>query len=64
LYEPQIDNFFIFTKSAGSARWPLDLAVNKLRRGTRDDRQLAVCSNMLTRAVATSVVPERRHFGK
>jgi len=53
----------MFTKSAGSARWPLDLAVNKLGRGTCDDRQLAVCSNLLTRAVVTSVVAERRHFG-
>ena len=62
LYDPQINNFFVLTHRAGSERWPRDLAGNKLSGGTRNDRQLAARSYMLTSALVTSVVAEQRHF--
>ena len=52
----------MLTQRAGSERWPRDLAGNKLGGGTRDDRQVAARSNMLTSAVVTSVVAEQRRF--
>ena len=62
LCKPQIDNFFTLTERAGNKRLPRDLAGSTLSGDTRDDRRLAARSNLLTRAVVTSVVAEQRHF--